>query len=75
MRIIHNKPVYRVELIPENRTEQRYLDEQFGPWELSPDETGLRGPAGENFEVMLCRREADGAVLIEMARAPEGAEE
>ena len=71
MRVIHNKPLHRVELVPQSRAEQRYLDEQFGPWELSPDELGLRGPMGDNFELMLCRREADGAVLIEMARSPE----
>lgn len=72
MRVFHDKPNHRVELLPESKSEQGYLDEQFGPWETSPDETGLRGPGGDNFEVMLCRRENDGAVLIEMARAPEG---
>jgi hypothetical protein len=60
-----------VELIPENKSERKSLDQQFGPWEPMPDEQGLRGPAGEDFELMVCRREKDGAVLIEIARVPD----
>jgi hypothetical protein len=74
MRVVYDKSLRRVELIPENETEHRSLDNQFGPWEEDADEVGLRGPAGDNFEAMICRREADGAVLIEIALAPEGDE-
>jgi hypothetical protein len=52
----------------------RLLDEQFGPWDHAADESGLRGPAGDNFELMICRRENDGAVLIEIALASAGHE-
>lgn len=72
MKVLYDKHLQRLELIPETRTEHRSIDEQFGPWEQQPDEQGLRGPAGEDFELMICRRESDGAVLVEIARAPEG---
>ena len=74
MRIVHDKSLQLVELIPESRADHQSLDEQFGPWELTPDEMGLRGQANEDFELMVCRRETDGAVLIEIARVPEGDE-
>jgi hypothetical protein len=74
MRVICDKSLRRVELIPESKAEHHSLDAQFGPWEDDADGAGLRGPAGEDFEMMICRREKDGAVLIEIALAPEGDE-
>lgn len=74
MRVLYIRPSQRVELIPETRGEHRSLDEQFGPWEANVDAGGLRGPAGDNFEAMICRREQDGAILIEIASTPEGDE-
>jgi hypothetical protein len=74
MRIVCEKSLRRVALVPENKAEHKSLDQQFGPWEENVDEVGLRGPAGEDFELMICRRESDGAVLIEIARAPQGDE-
>jgi hypothetical protein len=74
MRVECNKSLRRVELIPESKADRRSLDDQFGPWEDQPDDIGLRGPAGDSFELMICRRETDGAVLIEIGLAPEGDE-
>ena len=74
MRVVYDKDLQRVELIPETGAEHSSLDTQFGPWEATPDAEGLRGPAGDDFELMICRREIDGAVLIEIARTPEGDE-
>jgi hypothetical protein len=74
MRVVYDKSLRRVELIPESASDRRSLDGQFGPWEDDAGEVGLRGPAGDNFEFMICRRENDGAVLIEIALAPEGDE-
>jgi len=71
MRVIYDKSLQRVELIPEGKADFRLIDEQFGPWEAKADSMGLRGPIGEDFELMLCRREGDGAILIEIARSPE----
>lgn len=72
MQVVYDRSLGRVELVPENQSETSALDQQFGPWVSEVDDSGLRGPAEGDMELMLCRRERDGAVLIEIERMPEG---
>ena len=74
MRVAYDRTSQRLELIPETRGEHHSLDEQFGPWESSADIGGLRSPSGDNFQAMICRREKDGAILVEIAMVPDGDE-